>query len=339
MLHHFHAFSVDKVFSAPLTSVIFLLNQPLIICVQVSHLITCFHAKLQAEEQQKVFEVIPGKRKVVFSTNVAETSVTIPGIKYVIDSGLAKEMCYDPQRNMNTLEIRPISKSSANQRKGRAGRTSYGECYRLYSEEVYGSMRDDSVPEILRITLAFAVIKLYEFGIEDIHSFEFVDAPDKKALNDAVENLKFLGAIKEGKLTELGRKMALLPLEPNLSKVLIDSIDKGVGTEGAAAVAISTLSGRVFFRPSKEELMSQSDHKKLPFCMEAGDQMTHLNTYYQWLIQEKNDRSKWCAENFVNGKSMKMVEHMVQEIILILKQQCGVDLPRQISSLDNAVKI
>ncbi len=112
-----------------------------------------------------------------------------------------------------------------------------------------------------------------------------------------------------------------------------------MGTEGAAAVAISTLSGRVFFRPSKEELMSQSDHKKLPFCMEAGDQMTHLNTYYQWLIQEKNDRSKWCAENFVNGKSMKMVEHMVQEIILILKQQCGVDLPRQISSLDNAVKI
>ena len=297
------------------------------------------HGKLQPEEQQKVFEMTPGKRKVVFSTNVAETSVTIPGIKYVIDTGLSKEMCYDSQKNMNSLEIRPISKSSANQRKGRAGRTSYGECYRLFSEDDYANMRDDSVPEILRITLAFAVIKLYEFGIEDIHSFEFVDAPNKKALNDAVENLKFLGAIKNGKLTELGRKMAVLPLEPNLSKILLDSIKEGVGAEGAAAVAISTLAGRVFFRPSKEELQSQTDHKRLPFCLESGDQMTYLNTYSQWSLQDKSDRSKWCAENFVNGKSMRMVEQMVNELILILGQYCDVDFPRQSLSLDKALLV
>ena len=297
------------------------------------------HGKLQPEEQQKVFEPIPGKRKVVFSTNVAETSVTIPGIKYVIDTGLAKEMSYDPKKNMNTLEIKPISKSSANQRKGRAGRTSYGECYRLFSEGVYENMRDDSIPEILRITLAFAVIKLYEFGIEDIHSFEFVDAPDKKALSDAVENLKFLGAIKDGRLTDLGKKMALLPLEPNLSKILLDSIENKVGAEGAAAVAISTLAGRVFFRPSKDELQSNSDHKRLPFCQESGDQMTNLYTYQQWSSQEKTDRNKWCSENFVNGKSMRMVQQMVDELSLILKQNCGISLPRCMPSLDQALLI
>ena len=294
------------------------------------------HGKLQSEEQQIVFEVTEGKRKIIFSTNVAETSVTIPGIKYVIDSGLSKEMCYDPQKNMNSLEIRPISKSSANQRKGRAGRISCGECHRLYSKDDYERMRDDSVPEILRITLAFAVMKLYEFGIHDVHSFEFVDAPDKKALDDAVLNLKFLGAIKDGKLTQLGRKMALLPLEPNLSKVLLDAIDEGLGIEGAAAVALSTLAGRVFFRPSKDELKEVSDQKRLPFCEESGDQMTHLHTYFQWSLQDNKERNKWCMENYVNGKSMRMVDQLVLELRLILKKKCGIQILPNISSLEKA---
>ena len=287
------------------------------------------HGKLQPEEQQKVFGKTPGKRKVVFSTNVAETSVTIPGIKFVIDTGLSKEMCYDPQRNMNSLEIRPISKSSANQRKGRAGRTSPGECYRLFSESDYKAMRDDSTPEILRITLSFAVIKLYEFGINNIHSFEFVDAPDKKALDDAVENLKFHGAIKDGKLTDIGKKMALLRLEPNLSRVLLDSIDKGIGAIGAAAVALSSLAGQVFFRP-KEELREESDQSRLTFCQDSGDQMTNLHTYFDWYNQSKNDRNDWCKRNYVNGKSMHMVKEMVHELVMTL------NISSSLKSLTNA---
>ena len=296
------------------------------------------HGKLQPEDQQKVFEVFKDKRKVVFSTNVAETSVTIPGIKYVIDTGLAKEMCYDPLKNMNSLEIRPISKSSANQRKGRAGRTGPGECYRLYSKTVYDNMRDDSVPEILRITLASAVIKLYEFGIKDIHSFEFVDAPERKALDDAIENLKFLDAIKDGKLTKLGKKMALFPLDPNLSKVLLDAIDKGIGIEAVAAVSISTLAGRIFFRPNDEDLKDESDRKRLPFCQESGDQMTHLHMYFEWSLQEKQKQNKWCVENYVNAKSMRMIQQLVDEIQFILKYKCGINLPGKIVSLANADK-
>ena len=297
------------------------------------------HGKLQPEDQKKIFLATgKGKRKVVFSTNVAETSVTIPGIVYVVDTGLAKELCYDPEKNMNSLEIRPISKSSADQRKGRAGRTCPGECYRLYSKGDYADMRDDSVPEILRITLAFAVIKLYEFGIEDIHSFEFVESPDRKALDEAIENLKFLGAIKNGKLTKLGKKMALLPLDPNLSKVLLDAISKGIGAEAAAAVAISTLAGRVFFRPDTAELKEESDAKRLPFCQESGDQMTYLHAYHQWSLQGKK-KTKWCVDNYVNAKSMRMVQQIIEELRLTLKQTCKITIPTQITSLDKADKL
>ena len=294
------------------------------------------HGKLQPDEQQKVFELTPGKRKVIFATNVAETSITIPGIVYVVDTGLSKELCYDPQKNMNSLEIRPISKSSADQRKGRAGRTCPGECYRLYSETDYMSMNDNSVPEILRITLAFAVIKLYEFGIKEIHSFEFVESPDRKALDDAIENLKFLGAIKQGKLTELGKKMAMLPLEPNLSKVLFDAINKGIGIEAAAAVSISTLAGKVFFRPDTAESQADSVKKKLPFCQPSGDQMTYLHTYFEWSRQLRKDRTKWCVENYVNAKSMRMVQQIVDELRFILIQKWHIDLPPKITSLEQA---
>ena len=298
------------------------------------------HGKLQPEDQKKIFLAAEkGKRKVVFSTNVAETSVTIPGVVYVIDTGLAKELCYDPKKNMNSLEIRPISKSSADQRKGRAGRTCPGECYRLYSERDYADMRDDSVPEILRITLAFAVIKLYEFGIEDIHSFEFVESPDRKALDEAIENLKFLGAIKDGKLTKLGEKMALLPLDPNLSKVLFDAISKDVSVEAAATVAISTLGGRVFFRPVTAKSQEESDSKRLPFCQQSGDQMTHLHIYFQWSLQERCDQNKWCVENYVNAKSMRMVRQLIDELRFILKQKRICTIPDKITSLDKADKL
>ena len=297
------------------------------------------HGKLQPEDQNKIFKDTPtGKTKVVFSTNLAETSVTIPGIVYVIDTGLSKELCYDPQKNMNSLEIRPISKSSADQRKGRAGRTCPGECYRLYPEGDYADMRDNSVPEIMRITLAFAVIKLYEFGIANIHSFEFVESPDRKALDEAIENLKFLGAIEGGKLTTLGRKMALLPLDPNLSKILFDAISKGIGIEAAVAVSISTLSGRVFFRPENSESQEESEKMKLPFCQPSGDQMTYLHTFYEWSRQKKSEQNKWCVANYVNAKSMRMVLEIVKDLSFILKGKCRTSLRLidAIMSLDKA---
>ena len=295
------------------------------------------HGKLQPQEQQKVFHNFEGKRKIIFATNVAETSVTIPGVKYIVDSGLAKELCFDPKRSMNSLEVRIISKSSAEQRKGRAGRTSEGKCYRLYSQDLYNdTMPNRMLPEILRVQLAHAILKLYEFGITDILAFDFVEQPDPVALTAAAETLTFLGAVKDDQLTELGKKIATLPLDPQLSKVLLDGIDAGVGLEAAMAVAISSLAGNIFFRGGTDEMKSESDKKKTQFCHPAGDQMTYLSAYQNWVQQKKDQQTKWCVDNYINAKSMRIVEETLKELRDTLSRHLSIQLPPRVANLENA---
>ena len=291
------------------------------------------HGKLPPEEQQKVFQD-DDQRKIVFATNVAETSVTIPGVKYIVDTGLAKELCFDPKKNMNSLEVRVISKSSAEQRKGRAGRTSAGKCYRLYSEALYNEMPSKSLPEILRVTLETTALKLHEFGVVDVLSFDFVEEPDRTALVKAVENLQFLEAIRDGHLTDLGKKMAALPIDPHLSRIMLDGINWGVGLEAAVSAAISTLAGSVFFRAGTEEMKEESDMKTITFCHQAGDQMTYLQTYFQWAAQERANQNKWCVDHYVNAKSMRMVRELVKEFRDILRLQFNIILEDHPFNLD-----
>lgn len=283
-----------------------------------SAIVLPLHGKLPPGEQQKVFQE-DDLRKIVFATNVAETSVTIPGVKYIIDTGLAKELCFDPTKNMNSLEVRIISKSSAEQRKGRAGRISAGKCYRLYSDVLYNEMPDKSLPEILRVTLETTALKLHEFGITDVLGFDFVEEPDRVALEKAVENLIFLEAIRDGHLTEVGKKMAALPIDPHLSRIILDGITWGVGLEAAVSAAISTLAGSVFFRAGTDEMKQESDMKTITFCHPAGDQMTYLYAYFQWASQEHANQNQWCVEHFINAKSMRMVREVVKEFRDILR--------------------
>ena len=297
------------------------------------------HGKLQPEDQQKVFHDYDGKRKIVLCTNIAETSVTIPGVKYIVDSGLAKELCFDPKRSMNSLEVRVISQSSAEQRKGRAGRTSAGKCYRLYSEEEYQSMKPRMLPEILRVHLAHACLKLYEFGISYILSFDFVEQPDSDALKAAVETLIFLGAVDEEKLTDVGKSMAVLPLDPHLAKILLDGIAADVGPEAAAVVAISSLAGSVFFRGGSDEMKSMSDRNKIQFCHSAGDQISYLSVYCEWLQQKRETRTQWCVDNFINAKSMRLVEETIKELRDILTKKLGFEIHLRSISVDKAAEI
>ena len=276
------------------------------------------HGKMQPVDQQKVFQVYEGKQKVIFCTNVAETSVTIDGVKYVIDTGMAKELHFDPKRNMNSLEVCRISKSSAEQRKGRAGRTSPGKCFRLYSEEIYEKMRDRMLPELLRVHLTLAVLKLYEFGVEDVLEFDFVEQPDSSTLREAVEVLKLVDAVNDNGLTDRGKILATLPIDPQLGKVLLDGIEAGVGLEAAIVVATSTVGGGIFFRVGTDAEKAASDKKKLQFCHEAGDQMTCLHVYWHWVSQPKEARNQWCFENSINAKSMRRVEETVKELQKIL---------------------
>ena len=295
------------------------------------------HGKLPPDEQQRVFEDYGNKRKIIFATNVAETSVTIPGVKYVVDTGLAKEMHFEPHKNMDSLEVRLISKSSAEQRKGRAGRMSAGKCYRLYTEEDYASkMPDRSKPEILRIQLTQVVLKLLEFGVPNVLTFDFVEHPDSDALKAAVETLSFVGAIRDNALTDVGEKMAALPIAPQLAKVLLEGVTMGLGAEALTSVALSSLAGQVFFRGGTEEMKEESDKMKLKFCHPMGDQMTRLSVYQCWQEQKTEERTKWCLENYVNAKSMRIAEETIKELRHILRHKLKVEVPLKLQSLEAA---
>ena len=292
------------------------------------------HGKLRQEEQKKVFELFSNKRKVVFATNCAETSITIPGIRYVIDTGMVKEMKYDPKRNKSSLEVTTISKSSAEQRKGRAGRTQEGKCYRLYSEEEYEALERGSTPEILRVHLGQAVLKLMDLGIENISQFEFVESPPSESIEMALELLSSLGAIENGSLTELGRKIARVPVEPRLARLIFDGIHQGIGAEAVALAAIATVSGSVFFRMGSDEERQLADRKKIRFCHSGGDLLTLLKVYRQYLKQPKAKRNKWAFDSSLNAKSLRLTEETVKELKLALKHELVLKVPDAVQESD-----
>ncbi|KAL9956542.1 hypothetical protein ACROYT_G038030 [Oculina patagonica] len=285
------------------------------------------HGKLHQEEQRRVFKEYVGKRKVIFATNCAETSITIPGIRYVVDTGMVKEMKFEPKRNKSSLEVTTINKSSAEQRKGRAGRTQAGKCYRLYSEEEYAVMKDRSKPEISRVHLGQAVLKLMELGIENITEFEFMESPPPESIKLAQEALKSLGATANGQLTELGHKIARVPLEPHLAKVLFEGIDQGVGAEAAALATIATVSSSVFLR--------MADRRKVGFCHSGGDLLTLLEVYRQYLKQPKGKRNKWAFDNNLNAKSLRLTDKTIKELKLALKHELNIKVPDAIQQNDS----
>jgi ATP-dependent RNA helicase DHX8/PRP22 len=192
------------------------------------------YSALPTDMQQKIFEPAPpGKRKCVIATNIAEASLTIDGIYYVVDPGFAKLKVYNSKMGMDTLMVTPISQASARQRAGRAGRTGPGKCFRLYTEEAYkNEMLPVTVPEIQRTNLASTVLILKAMGINDLINFNFMDPPPVQTLVSAMEMLYSLGALEdEGLLTKLGRLMAEFPLEPQLAKMMLTSVDFGCSDE------------------------------------------------------------------------------------------------------------
>jgi len=190
------------------------------------------YSSLPPRQQQRIFDPAPPKnrhgipgRKIIISTNIAETSVTIDGIVYVIDAGLSKQKIYNPRLRMESLLVSEISKASSKQRAGRAGRTRPGKCFRLYTENSFKTLlQDNTYPEILRSNLSSVVLQLKKLGIDDIVHFDFMDPPAPETMMRALELLNYLGALDdEGELTDLGAKMAQIPLEPELAKMLLSS--------------------------------------------------------------------------------------------------------------------
>ncbi|GFP93208.1 probable pre-mRNA-splicing factor ATP-dependent RNA helicase [Phtheirospermum japonicum] len=279
-------------------------------------IISPVYGALPSEIQSKIFEPTPpGKRKVVIATNIAEASLTIDGIFYVIDPGFAKLSVYQPKLGLDSLVITPISQASAKQRAGRAGRTGPGKCYRLYTESAFHNEMDPTtVPEIQRINLGMTTLTMKAMGINDLLAFDFMDKPSPEALVSAMEQLYSLGALDdEGFLTKMGRKMAEFPLEPPLSKMLLASVDLGCSDEILTIIAMIE-TGDVFYRPKEKQ--AQADQKKAKFFQPEGDHLTLLAVYEAW--RARNFSGPWCFENFVQSRSLRRAQDVRKQLLAIM---------------------
>jgi ATP-dependent RNA helicase DHX8/PRP22 len=279
------------------------------------HILPVYSA-LPSEMQTRIFEPAPaGSRKCVIATNIAEASLTIDGIFYVVDPGFAKQKVYNPKVGMDSLVVAPISQASARQRAGRAGRTGPGKCYRLYTEAAFkNEMLPTSVPEIQRTNLGTTVLTLKAMGINDLLHFDFMDPPPTQTLLNALEMLYNLGALdEEGLLTRLGRKMAEFPLEPPMSKMLIASVDLGCSDEVLTIVAMLSAQN-IFHRPRDKQ--AQADQKKAKFFQPEGDHLTLLTVYESWKANKFSN--PWCFENFVQARSLKRAQDVRKQLLTIM---------------------
>jgi ATP-dependent RNA helicase DHX8/PRP22 len=276
------------------------------------------YSSLPSEMQTKIFEPAPpGSRKCVVATNIAEASLTIDGIYYVIDPGFAKQKVYNPKVGMDSLIVAPISQASARQRAGRAGRTGPGKCFRLYTEAAFkNEMLPTSVPEIQRTNLGMTCLTLKAMGINDLGpgGFDFMDPPPAQTLVTALEQLYNLNALdEEGLLTRLGRKMAEFPLEPPMSKMLIASVDLGCAEEILTIVAMLSAQN-IFYRPKEKQ--GPADQKKAKFFQPEGDHLTLLTVYEAW--KANNFSSPWCFENYLQARSLRRAQDVRKQLLTIM---------------------
>lgn len=274
------------------------------------------YSALPSEMQTRIFEPAPpGSRKVVIATNIAETSLTIDGIYYVVDPGFVKQKVYNSKTGMDSLVVTPISQAAAKQRAGRAGRTGPGKCYRLYTERAYrDEMLPTPVPEIQRTNLATTVLQLKTMGINDLLHFDFMDAPPVESLIMALEQLHSLSALdSEGLLTRLGRRMAEFPLEPNLSKILIMSVALQCSDEILTIVSMLSVQN-VFYRPKDKQALA--DQKKAKFNQPEGDHLTLLAVYNSW--RNNKFSNAWCYENFVQIRTLKRAQDVRKQLLGIM---------------------
>lgn len=287
------------------------LIKPLIICP--------VYASLPTDLQKNIFEPTPpNSRKIVLATNIAETSITIEGISYVIDPGYVKENVFNPVTGMESLVVVPCSRASANQRAGRAGRVGPGKCFRLYTKwSFYNEIQANPTPEILRVNLVHIVLLLLSLGITDLINFEFIDPPSTDTLIKSLELLYALGALNsKGELTKTGRKMAEFPIDPMFAKCLISSSNYGVTNEILTIISMLSESASLFYRPKDKR--EQADKKKESFQIDEGDHLTLLNLWDQW--QDTGYSNQWCQDNFIQYKTLKRSKEVRQQLERLCKK-------------------
>ncbi|KAL0724217.1 hypothetical protein Bca4012_038816 [Brassica carinata] len=281
------------------------------------------YSSLPPAMQQKIFDPpTENVRKIVVSTNIAETSLTIDGIVYVVDPGFAKQKVYNPRSRVESLLVSPISQASANQRAGRAGRTRPGKCFRLYTEKSFhDDLIEQTYPEILRSNLANTVLTMNKLGMDNLVRFEFMDPPAPETLARALKDLIDLGALdgdedKLGNLTRTGEMMSEFPLDPQMAKMLIVSPKFNCSNEILSISAMLSVPN-CFIRP-RGEAQKEADAARAKFGHVDGDHLTLLNVYHAY--KQNNGDSKWCYDNYINHKAMKSADNVREQLVRIMSK-------------------
>ncbi len=273
---------------------------------------------LTVAEQSKIFRQYPGSRKIILATNIAETSLTIDGIKYVIDSGLVKQVTYCPEAGMDTLLTVEHSRAGCDQRSGRAGRVESGECFRLYTSDNYTRRPRFTSPEILRSNLAALVLQMSAIGIEDAEEFDFLSLPEQKLLADAYAQLTMLGALMPTTraITQIGRAMDDLPLQPKIARMVIEGVRFSCAGDIAAIAAL--LSVRFpFLIPKGQRKEAKKSHAK--FVNPTSDVLT-LRNLRQW-IKRNGISYAWCKEHFLDHHALREALEIEGQIISLLRKR------------------
>ena len=271
------------------------------------------YGRLAKEEQERVFDPAPfGKKKVIISTNIAETSVTISDITTVIDSGLSKLNYYNPRTFTSSLVETAISKASSNQRKGRAGRTQAGTCYRLYSRKDFDTRPLYTTEEIFRTDLSEVVLQMAELGIKDFMDFDFIAPPGKEGIIGAVDTLNMLGALnKDNSLSSIGKLMVQFPLEPRISRIIVESIIHYPNVLEEAIIASSFLStNSPFLLPQGEEMEARKAHHA--FRDMQGDFVSYLNLFSAY--KNSTNKERFCKKNYLDERVMSEIDNINEQL-------------------------
>lgn len=281
------------------------------------------YGRLAKEEQELVFEKAPeNKKKVVISTNIAETSVTISDVTTVIDSGLCKLNFYNPKNYTSSLIETPVSKASCNQRKGRAGRTRAGTCYRLFSRTDFETRPEYTTEEIYRTDLSEVVLRMSELGITDFYDFDFIANPGKQGIIGAVDTLRELGALEDNNnLSDIGKIMVQFPLEPRISRIIVESILYYPDVIDKTLIATSFLSANSpFLLPQNEEMEARKAHHR--FQDMQGDFVTYLNVFNAFM--QTDNREKFCKKNYLDLRVMLEIENIKEQLTQIVREKLGI---------------
>ena len=287
------------------------------------------YGTLPPAQQQRIFDPAPPPRrpdgrpgrKCVVTTNIAETSLTIDGIVYVVDPGFSKQKVYSPRIRVDSLLVSPISKASAQQRAGRAGRTRPGKCFRLYTETAFKKeLIEQTHPESLRFNISSTVLELKKLGIEDLVHFDWMDPPAPETLMRALEELNYLACLDDdGNLTVLGKLASEFPLDPSLAVMLISSPEFYCSNEILSLTALLSVP-QIFVRPASAR--KRADDMKQMFAHPDGDHLTMLNVYHAFKSPEAQANPKqWCHDHFLSLRALQSAENVRLQLRRIMERE------------------